>query len=230
MAGGWGKCVFTLNYIQRRHHRYLFYIYMLRWELALRDALIFLSFRFDWMIFLSSMHNWAQVSAWLRIHLRSLQSDSVTAFLLWVNHKGTVWWMEDETRTDLSLQTLPPPLSGPHSSPDPCLCGLLSLGGVWHPRPLLFPVHTYGLSPPLPSALSHTSLLRRSNSRTLLYPTCMHKSDNGSWSNVPTTTSTNSYLHIYMCVCVCIYIYIYTQEPYGAIWFRVKILREACQR
>lgn len=139
------------------------------------------------MIFLSGKDKLAQVSAWLRIHLCSRsQNQSRHVWFDWTT-KGLCdgWKMRRALTCHFN------PLSAPSHLTRAC-----AVCSPWAPSDIHGPV--FRLSPPvprphvqpvtsLPSWLSCTSILQQhSNSRALLYPTCMHKDGNGSRSSSST--------------------------------------------
>lgn len=173
------KSIFSLNYMKCSAQSIHLHIHASVQEITHWKHVFFSNF-IRWY-FCLAQHKWAQVSAWLRVHLCSCSRIQSRHFLDWLNHKRTVWWMLDGTRADFSHHQPPLPCfhSGPFPSflPDLCLCGLRSLGSIWHPRPCLFspspPVPRPHAQPvtSFPSWVIYLSFLQRSNSsKALLYP------------------------------------------------------------
>lgn len=101
-----------------------------------------------------------------------LQSNPVKTFLVWLNHKGTVWWIEDETCTDLSLHLPLLPILAPSFLTPACVVCCLWAAFDSHnhvPHPRIQSVIS------LPFPLKYTSLLQHGDSRSFFTPTaCMN--------------------------------------------------------
>lgn len=96
---GFGKerCFFTPNHLSKNHFKDSLALWA---SLGERMALIRGFSLTGWYFCLAG--------ACMATHSLVLPlSNLVKTFLVWLNHKGTVWWMKDETYTDLSRQ---PPL------------------------------------------------------------------------------------------------------------------------
>lgn len=109
------------------------------------------------IFFLSAVHEWVPHVCMNPCSPALLQSNPVKVLLLWQNHKGTVWWMEDETCTDLSCQPYLLPLFGPFFLTSTCVVSslrTLSDIHVFHAGPAVPRLHVWPVtSVPFPTQL-----------------------------------------------------------------------------
>lgn len=179
------------------------------------------------IFFLSAVHEW---EPHLCMNPRSpalLQSNPVKVFLLWRNHKGTVWWMEDETCTDLSRLPHLLPLRGPYFLTSTCVVSSLRTLSDIHvfrvgpavPRPHVWPV----TSVPFPTQLRF--ILPTQQLAHLHAYACVHRA--------------GIYFFFYYKIYYLLFLQagakletglLLTPEPWDVIWLREKVLLEGCQR
>ena len=132
-----------------------------------------------------------------------LLSKSIKTFLVWLNHKGTEWWMEDEMRSDLSLH--PPSTFPPTASSYLTLARVVGSPWAASDIPVLSPaklppcfLHQHVQAchfPPIPTQL-YAWLLEHSSSRTLLQPTCMHKRHRSLTTTQPLQTDSCAFFSV----------------------------------